>query len=399
MQLNQNTFTEPVIITKDELKHRSYVTFYFNNERIREYNGESINLDIKPNRADNILEKQRLLQKLRFELHKALDANIYPSPKDIPSKTSTEANAVSTLPAVTEAKNEPQALYLLFNAIRNKLRSALSRTYKRDLKSVYRDFRSFMTSVEHESPILTISTARIEKFLSQYGSSGTYYMNKRRNLGVLFSAAGRSIDKPIKAVKETPRRKIKAKLHEKYSVEQLKPILNYLKVHYPNLYRCCLLTYGSWLRPHEEIRLLTAGDFYNNYTEVHLSGDENKGGKVRVVYIPDYVQNEIVPIIKQLDRNDNIFSLQPEPYNYSYFNTQWSRAYKKMFEIGLVFEDQTIYSFRHTAAVSLYRRTKDVYLLQKLLGHSSIVVTLKYLRTLGELNSEELRQAAPQLEY
>jgi integrase len=65
--------------------------------------------------------------------------------------------------------------------------------------------------------------------------------------------------------------------------------------------------------------------------------------------------------------------------------------------LGLVYEDQTPYSFRHTAAVDLYRRTKDVYLLQKLLGHSTIVVTLKYLRSLGEFNSEELRDAAPQL--
>jgi integrase len=64
---------------------------------------------------------------------------------------------------------------------------------------------------------------------------------------------------------------------------------------------------------------------------------------------------------------------------------------------GLIFENQTIYSFRHTAAVQLYRRTKDVYLLQKLLGHSSIVVTLKYLRSLGELNSDELKEAAPTL--
>ncbi|MBB6112534.1 integrase [Mucilaginibacter lappiensis] len=223
-------------------------------------------------------------------------------------------------------------------------------------------------------------------------------MNKRRNLGVLFSAASRLIDKPLKSVKDTSRRKSKAKLHEKYEQSQLKPILNYLKAHYPNLYICCLLTYSSWLRPHEEIRLLTLDNFKNNMTEVHLGGDENKGMKVRVVYIPDYVRAELSPVLSKLNRKDNIFSLAPVPFNESYFNTQWSRAYAKMFVLGLVYEDQTIYSFRHTAAVKTYRRTKDVFLLQKLLGHSTIVVTLKYLRGLGELNTDELKEAAPQLD-
>lgn len=242
-----------------------------------------------------------------------------------------------------------------------------------------------------------MTSVRIEAFLSKFGSTGTYYMNKRRNLGVLFSSASRLIDKPLKAVKNTPRRKTKARLHEKYENEQLKPILNYLKQHYHNLYICCLLTYSSWLRPHEEVRLLTLHDFKKDHTEVHLTGAENKGRKVRVVHIPDYTRIELEPMLINLTRNDNIFTGNIEPFNYSYFNTQWSRAYEKMFALGLIFENQTIYSFRHTAAVQLYRRTKDVYLLQKLLGHSSIVVTLKYLRNLGELNSEELKDAAPQL--
>ena len=202
----------------------------------------------------------------------------------------------------------------------------------------------------------------------------------------------------LKTLKETERKKSKAKLHVAYDKPQLKPILNYLKLNYPNLYICCLLTYSSWLRPHEEVRLLTGADFRREFSEVHLTGGDNKGGKVRVVHIPDYVRAELVPLIFTLERNFNIFTRSSEPFNESYFNTQWSRAYKKMFELGLIYENQTIYSFRHTAAVDTYRRTKDVYLLQKLLGHSSIVVTLKYLRSLGEFNSEELRNAAPHLD-
>lgn len=383
--LNPN-FTEPEIVTTDDLSHRSYITFYYYDERVREYNAKSIGQVINPNRAKTLIEKQFLLKKLLFELHKALDNANYPL-------SVQPINSIETKETTIEC-----CLQLLFNAVKAKLRSDLSRTYKRDLKCVYRSFKAFLTDEEAQGPINLISSYRIELFLSQYGSSGTYYMNKRRNLSVLFSAVGRRINEQIKIVKQTPKKKVKAKLHEKYSREQLKPILNFLKTHYYNLYLCCLLTYSSWLRPHEEIRLLTAGDFKNDCSEIHLSGDENKGGKVRVVFIPEYVRIELNPILINLNRNDNIFSLNHQPFNYSYFNTQWSRAYKKMFELGLVFEDQTIYSFRHTAAVALYKKTKDVYLLQKLLGHPSIVVTLNYLRTLGELTTEELRNAAPTLD-
>ncbi len=79
----------------------------------------------------------------------------------------------------------------------------------------------------------------------------------------------RIIDKPLKAVKESKRRRAKAKLHKLYEKEHLKPILNYLKKNSPNVYLCCLLTYGSRLMPHEEVRLLTKGHFKNSNTEIH----------------------------------------------------------------------------------------------------------------------------------
>jgi integrase len=104
-------------------------------------------------------------------------------------------------------------------------------------------------------------------------------------------------------------------------------------------------------------------------------------------------------LITSINLNDNIFSRDASAYNEAYFNTAWSRLWKKMNKEGLIQEKQTIYSFRHTAAVEVYQRTKDVNLLKSLLGHSSILVTLKYLRGLGEYNEEILKDAAPRLEF
>ena len=395
MSNSTTTFSEPEIVTNNTLEHRSYISFYFNGERKREYHAKCINLNINPNRANTVDEKQVLLKRLCFEIHRALVDGSYNAEMGISKSIQSSNNEFKNL-KVKEIKIN--SIQLLFGSVVTKLRSDLSRTYKRDLKAVYRQFRDFLTCEEKTGVISNITASRIETFLCQFGSSGTYYMNKRRALAVLFASAGRKIDQPLKSVKTTPKRKVKAKLHEKYSKEQLNPVLIYLKANYYNLWLCCLLTYGTWLRPHEEIRLLKVGDFKFDFSQIHLSGGENKGGKVRVVFVPEYIRFEVTQRLKTLDRNLNIFTLTPEPFNYSYFNTQWSRAYPKMYLQKLVYENQTIYSFRHTAAVLFYKKTKDVYWLQKLLGHSNIIVTLKYLRTLGELTFEELKEGAPSLE-
>ncbi|SEO11797.1 Integrase [Mucilaginibacter gossypiicola] len=389
-----NHYTEPQIINFNTLSKHAYIEFYLNGKRIRIANGDTLLQRIKPNRCQSIEERNQLLSKLHFELKKALESGKYPVKQTpeakIPQPTFVD-NPVETI--------SQSAIQLLFKAVRSKLRDDLSKKYKRNLKSVYRQFKKFATEDELNSSITSISTTRIESFLLQFNKSGTYYMNKRRDLGVLFSAAGRLIDQSVEVIQKSKKKKSKAKLHKAYERDQLKPILSYLKAHNPNLYICSLLTYGAWLRPHEEVRLLTVGNFKNDLSEVHLSGEENKGGRVRVVHIPEYIRVELRDKLDGLGRHDNIFSLNEVPFNEYYFNTQWSRAWAKMYKLGLIFEDQTIYSFRHTAAVQLYRRTKDVHLLQQLLGHSAITVTLKYLRNLGEINSEELAKYAPQLEF
>ncbi len=372
-------YTEPKIVLPQNLQTRAYINFYFNGKRIRVYNGKILNLNIYPNNSRSLNERKRLLNVLLFELKDALRKNIF-------------------LLKEEETQKPLSTTEVLGQALDSKLNSDLSDTYKRDLKTVFKQFMEFLSHKEKSGSLDAIKLNRIEAFLTKYQSSGTYYMNKRRNLGVLFSAAGRLIEQPIDTVIKTNKRKVKSKLHRIYEPDQLRAVLGYLKEHHQHLYLCCLITFGCFLRPHKEVRKLTAGHFKKGITEIHLSGSENKGRKVRVVYVPDYVKQELEQLLPSLKSTDNIFSMQAEPYNEAYFNTAWTRAWRKMHQLGIVEKNHTIYSFRHTAAVDVYRRTKDVNLLKSLLGHSSILVTLKYLRGLGEYNEEVLKDAAPRLE-
>ena len=182
-------------------------------------------------------------------------------------------------------------------------------------------------------------------------------------------------------------------------LEQLRStkLLDHLKEVSPKLHLCCLMTYGCWLRPHVEIRMLTKGQFRNNFSEIHLSGKENKGGRVRVVYVPDYVREALLLFLEGITDEDNVFSGCMLVYAPGYFSTVWEREKEDMVAAKLITKTQTIYSFRHTAAVNVYRKTKDVYVVQKMLGHGSVMLTLKYLRGLGEVNIEEMRDSAPEL--
>ncbi|MES2873331.1 MAG: tyrosine-type recombinase/integrase [Bacteroidota bacterium] len=372
------------IVRTNDLTKRSYICFYLKGKRIREYNGNSLGLNIKPNKASTVQERDRLLKKLEFELLKALESNNYPS---VEVKTTTTGQSNKTLDTQT----------LLQVALDSKLNSNYSKYYKKNMKLLHRHFTEFLSPIELTSPITEIKTSRVEQFLDRYKTSGTYYMDKRRELGVLFSAISKKLEMKILTVQKTDRMKTKAKLHKIYDQKQILKVLDYLKSNHENLHLCCLLSYGTFLRPHREIRNLCAHHFKKNCSEIHLSGDENKSGRIRVVPIPDYVRDILLPKLSLLEQDHNIFSNSVKPLNDAYFGTAWTRIWRKMHDIGIIEKHQTIYSFRHTAAVHVYRKTKDIHIIQQLLGHSDMIVTLKYLRGLGELNLTEQKQYMPTL--
>ncbi|MET3980661.1 integrase [Mucilaginibacter sp. UYP25] len=379
-------YTEPKIVTKPILSYRSHISFHFNGKRFREYNGNRLKIKIFPNHAQSVKEKERLLRQLLFRFKKSLETGWTPSINN---------------ELLIQIEHEPilsvEKLFLEYEA--TKLASPLSDKYKRNIKSIVKRFLVFLTIEERGSSIQLLKLNRLETFLKQFKSSATNYMNTRRMLGLFFAEFRRKKHITVNLIEETARLKPKAALHKVYTKEQLMALLAYLKNADSNLYICCLLTYSCMLRPHLEIRLLKKRHFNDDFSIISLSGSENKSARVRVVSVPKYLQ----AIIKNrlVDVNDpetNIFTLKDYPFNEYYFNLIWTRLKPYMRINGLLQTSQTIYSFRHTAAVDVYSRTKDIHIIQQLMGHSTMIVTLNYLRGLGELNSQQLRDALPVLD-
>ena len=179
------------------------------------------------------------------------------------------------------------------------------------------------------------------------------------------------------------RRRQTEKLHK--PISDISYLLNLMKEFNYNLYLCCLLTYGCLLRPHREIRLLKWKDFSDDLTTISIGGDRVKSKRNRIVPVPKYIRE----ILQKTELDDNIFTSTQKPFNISYFSTLLKRFKRCFPEID---KHITIYSFRHSGAMEIFKRTGSLTKLQRAMGHSSLQVSLTYLRGLEvtELKEEDM---------
>jgi integrase len=338
---------------KSDNKQRFYVVFYNYGKRYRLFNGSKINSNLYPNSYPKAK---------RYEIAQLLAAEVF---KYISSGLSIQD------PIRVICKSDKQYLKL---ALDNKIKGEYSDKYKSMLRFVYDGFVSYLRDGN-------ITSNNVKSYLNQY-ALGVSFNTIKRHLNVLINEA-RNIGMNSNPMESIKAKKTKAKLHKPY--KDINLILNEIKLFSDNLYLCCLMTYGCLLRPHREIRELKWSDFSDDLSYIHLSGNRNKSGKNRIVPVPIYIRELLVKGQPQ----HNIFTDTIRPLNEDCFKTLWGR-FKMVSE--LLEQDQTLYSFRHSGAIEIFKRTGSITKLQRAMGHSSINVSLTYLRGLeiAELKEEDM---------
>lgn len=367
-------YTDPEIVVSTSLQIRAYVKVYIDGQRYRFYNGNALGIACFPN-AKTIKDRQKLLNSLCFQLRKKLQdgwrvSTHEESQKALPTPKITAISCIGALLKDIEGQD-------------------LSRLYKRDIAMVGQSFIAYLSDLKMQQVAIDNITPEVAAgFLVQYNHSATYYMNKRRTLCALFSKLVQSKVIQKNPLSSTKRLKEKATLHQAYTQEQLRKVLSVLEQRHPNLHLCSLLMYGCLLRPHQEVRKLFGRHFKRDFSALSLSGEANKSGRVRTVFVPLYVREALEKYgLTSLHPDANIFTRSCDVYNECYFNTAWSRIKSDLMKQGAVSQNHTLYSFRHTAAINLYMKTKDLYKVQQAMGHSAMTVTLTYLRSLGVVNN------------
>ena len=259
-------------------------------------------------------------------------------------------------------------------ALNNKLKENYTKKYKEMLQFI---FNKLIKELK-ESPIQPL---HIERVLDKYNSESSYNTYRLRLCSLINEARKIGMtSNPMQGIKS---KRTNAQMHKPF--ENINEILEAIKAYNKQLYLCCLMTYGCLLRPHREIRELTWGDFSADLNFIHLSGNRNKSGRNRIVPVPSYIRD----ILAKGERHHNIFSGKRQPLNQDYFKTLWSRFKRQS---NLLEQGQTLYSFRHSGAIEIFKRTGSITKLQKAMGHSSINVSLTYLRGLEvtELTEEDM---------
>jgi integrase len=338
-------------------KQKVFISFIINHKRYRLYNGKRIGSETNPN-SFPLSQREIIGNLLAAEIYNYLinggQLSAYRATKIISGKISDKE--------------------YLHKALNNKLKGDYSDKYKSMLRFVYDGFVSYLTDEN-------ITSNNIKSYLNQY-ALGVSYNTIKRHLKVLINEA-RNIGMNSNPMESIKAKKTKAKLHKPY--KDISLILDEIKLFSDKLYLCCLMTYGCLLRPHREIRELKWSDFSDDLSYIHLSGHRNKSGKNRIVPVPIYIRELLVKEQPQ----HNIFTGTIRPLNEDYFKTLWGR-FKRVSK--LLEQDQTLYSFRHTGAIEIFKRTGSITKLQKAMGHSSINVSLTYLRGLeiAELKEEDM---------
>jgi len=336
---------------------RLFLNLFIGGQRFRYSNGECIQEKIYPNKCLTSDERWQKASLLKAKMHIALENGWSPVRTIVVARTFGE---------------------MLEEKAQERLQLPYSYQYLRDVRCLVQKWNRYPSRKELGMlPLEEIERDDVLGFLQWCTISVTGQRNNKAVLSSLllesFKACGNdSVFRNLKL------RKPAQSLHKPF--KNVPGILEEILEFDAKLHLCCLLAFGCLLRPHREIRLLTWDDFAEDLSFVSLSGKRNKGKRNRIVPVSPFIQ-EVLRRFKPLSPSTgiNVFSSKKEPYNRDYFKTLWGRFKKQS---KLLEQDQTLYSFRHSGAIQVYEKTGSLTKLQQVMGHSSLQVSLTYLRGL-----------------
>ena len=127
---------------------------------------------------------------------------------------------------------------------------------------------------------------------------------------------------------------------------------------------------------------IRCGDIKAGYAESGLFVREGKGSKSRTVQIPESLKKHLkhflarkTQIGEPIAEDDYLFLGQRGPWTTQAIQ-QIVKKYLK--QIGLYKNGKSVHSIRHSYAVELYRKERDLRAVQKQMGHKSIQTTQIY---------------------
>lgn len=176
-------------------------------------------------------------------------------------------------------------------------------------------------------------------------------------------------------------------------IKKLKPVL---ETKYPQVWLATQILYFCFIRP-KEMRGLKIANIDFELGTIQIPGTISKNGKTEKVLIPTPLMN-ILAELQSLPVHYFILGKDhtpgPSPIGVNRLNYLHSKALTECNICG----NYSFYSWKHTGAVKAVKAGINIVDLKNQLRHHSLDMVYEYLKSLGVLDSIELRNVFPSLE-
>jgi len=184
-----------------------------------------------------------------------------------------------------------------------------------------------------------------------------------------------------------------------FNDKQLAELIPYLQKEHTYLWYFTAFIYYAFMRA-SEIKRIQIKDLDIYGKKIRIPHDKSKVRKFDIIPMAD----PLVEIIEKMniDRyplNYYLFSINRTPGERQLGKDWQSRHFKPVKEKFGLSDDHTIYAFKHTAVCRWYAHEKDLVRIQRMCRHSTIDMTVRYLKSLGLLIDEYRIDTLPPLEY
>lgn len=370
----------------NDLSKRWYVSFHLENKFVRVYCGGAYGMAKNGNLIMNKAERLAYFA----ELLTRINNSNYTAAPTLPFPTSILPIPMTSIEVKTKTLTLDEAFDIMMKEKAKELRLNTIREYGYRIGNFLKCNGLGLMACD------TLTTDHVRDYLSGLPDcSFTNYNNIRRSIRVFVNFM---VDRDyilVTAVKPTKKRTGSVTSNKAYSIPEASRILIQLREHNYFLWCCCLMEYYCFMRPCE-IHLLRFCDLdYENMT-VTVQSSASKSKISRTLPLHRAVGDALrVMYDKALDLNGYVFvsDVTKRHVGVEYFRTEF---YKIKQVLGVP-EHCTLYSFKHTGCSELYKATKDIYLVSRLCGHSSIAVTEVYLRSLNVLMLNDSTSMLPMI--
>lgn len=191
---------------------------------------------------------------------------------------------------------------------------------------------------------------------------------------------------PIKGVKSY---KANPAVNVPLTDTEVEKVKKHLSQVHPRLLLFCEIVYSCGLRP-KEVLSLTNKDLHED--RVIVLAENTKTNRQRTTPLPNHIKERLsidTPETVYLFRTK--YRLEPKAYKTPLHRNRVSELWKRYVKEDLKI-DKGMYSLRHKSACDHWNRNHNLMALRDFLGHTSVTMTERYMRSMVDLHFEINKQ-------